>query len=332
MEFRAGNSLIGKAGRPVFGLYKRPLEDLSIKGYRPHGEQKVNAKPGNFKKWFFGGAVSADFVFGAAIVNIGYLSNFFSYVFDRKVKKIIEMSALSPLAIGTSFQGSAAGGKAVFKSAGVKADFNFTGDKIELNIDTPKIRADLKYTRMKEPLCLVSRIGLKGFNYTEKESSAAVEGVIKSGGVEYAAGQDAFGIIDFTAGVLSRKTFWNWASGAGRADSGEKIAFNLSQGVNETGFTENAFWINGSMVKVDTVDFVYDDRRHLSEWEIRSYDGKVKLFFTAEGERKADIKTGFMSSFFHQPFGFFKGILSDGNKQYEIREAYGFTEEHEAVW
>ncbi len=332
MEFRAGTSLIGSGGRPVFGLYRHPLKDLSLGGYRPHGSLVIKPKPGNLKKWIFCGAVSEDFVFGAAVVDIGYLSNLFSYVFDRKTKKITEISALSPLSMGTSFQGSAAGGKAVYKSGGAKAAWVFAGDKIELSISTPKIEADLSYTRVKEPLCLVSRIGLKGFNYTEKESAAAAEGTIKTGGNQYTAGPETSGIIDFTTGVLSRKTFWNWASGAGRAETGEKISFNLSQGVNETGFTENAFWVNGSMVKVDTVDFIYNDRRHVSEWEIRSYDGKIKLFFTAEGERKADIKTGFMSSFFHQPFGSFRGTLDDGAKQYVIKEAYGFTEEHEAVW
>lgn len=332
MIFKAGTSLIGSNGRPVFGLYKYPLKDLSLDEYRPHGSNKNKPKPGNLKKWIFCGVVSENFVFGAAIVNIGYLSNLFSYLFDRKTKKIYETSALAPAALGTSFDGSSKEGRAVFDFAGSKASCVFSGDKIALNVSTIAVKADFNFTRVKEPLCLLSRIGLKGFNYTEKESSSAADGVITAGGSKYNTGAESSGIIDYTVGLLARTTFWNWAAGSGRAVTGERISFNLSQGVNETGFTENAFWVNGSMVKVDTVDFIYNDRRHVSEWEIRSYDGKIKLFFTAEGERKADIKTGFMSSFFHQPFGSFRGTLDDGAKQYEIKEAYGFTEEHEAVW
>lgn len=332
MIFKAGSSLIGSGGRPVFGIYRNPLKDLSTDGYRPHGSDKKAAKTGNLKKWVFCGAVSEDFVFGAAIVNIGYLSNLFSYLFDRKTKKIHEASALAPMAIGTSFMGSSSEGRAVFDFAGSKASCVFSGGRIALNVSTAAVKADLNFARVKEPLCLLSRIGLKGFNYTEKESSAAAEGVIKAGGAEYKAGAETSGIIDYTMGILARKTFWNWASGSGRAVNGEKISFNLAQGVNETGYTENAFWVNGAMVKVDNVDFVYDDKNPVSDWEINSYDGKVKLAFTAEGERKADIKAGFMSSFFHQPFGAFKGTLSDGKKEYEIKEAYGFAEEHEAVW
>jgi hypothetical protein len=132
--------------------------------------------------------------------------------------------------------------------------------------------------------------------------------------------------------VLKRQTFWNWASGGGTDINGRKIGFNFSQGVNETGFTENAFWIDGKMAKVDTVDFKYDDLNMLSEWKIASSDGKVNISFKPEGERAKNLNIGIIKSYYHQPFGTFTGEFNDGKEKYILKEVYGFTEEHEAVW
>jgi len=160
-----------------------------------------------------------------------------------------------------------------------------------------------------------------------------VQGKIKAAGIEYIIDPaEPAGSFDYTFGVLKRNTFWNWASGGGIDANGRKLGFNFSQGVNETGFTENAFWVNGKMIKVDTVDFIYDGRNMLSEWNMRSSDGKVNISFAPEGERAKNLNLGIIKSYYHQPFGIFTGELADGKEKYVLKEVYGFTEEHDALW
>lgn len=190
----------------------------------------------------------------------------------------------------------------------------------------------LSFDRAEEPLNLVTRTGLKGFNYTNKEAGIGVTGRIMAGGSEYTLDNEHCGSFDYTFGLLNRQTFWNWASGSGVDTKGRRLGFNLSQGVNETGFTENAFWLDGKMVKADTADFKYDDTNMLSEWKITSADGKVDLSFKPEGERAKNLNIGLIKSYYHQPFGTFSGVLSGGKEKYVLKEVYGFTEEHEAVW
>jgi hypothetical protein len=239
-----------------------------------------------------------------------------------------------PFAMGLKFAGTGSEGRVDFKSGGMKADIGISREKITLEADLGKgFSASLVYGRSKEPLSLLTRNGLKGFNYTDKEAGISAGGTIKAGGAEYRLDPaSASGILDYTFGLPARETFWNWASGCGTGANGEKIAFNFAQGINETGFTENVFWINGALTQVDTVNFIYDGRDMMSPWKLKSADGKVDLAFTPEGRRAKDLNFGFIKSYFCQPFGTFSGTLVEKEKKYEIREVYGFTEEHMAKW
>ena len=106
----------------------------------------------------------------------------------------------------------------------------------------------------------------------------------------------------------------------------------MVQGINETGFTENAFWVNGRLIKADVANFVYDDRNLLKPWQVASNDGRIQLRFFPEGERSAALRTGLVTSQFFQPFGRFEGFLRGNGSPCELDAVSGFTEEHYAVW
>lgn len=328
------SNLINADGRPAFGLHAEPLKELNISDFRPHGEKNKAVFSGH-KRWIFLGVSNKDVIFGMAIVHLGYLANLFAYAFDRKQKKLIcERDIIVPLGLGVDFTGSSSSGTVSFKSGAVFASIVINANMIKLDADLGSgFTANLVYSRVKDSLNLVTRNGLKGFNYTNKEAGLSVQGKVKAGDNEYVTDPAAAsGGFDYTFGVLQRQTFWNWASGGGTDSSGRKTGFNFAQGVNETGFTENAFWVDEKMIKVDTVDFKYDDLNMLSAWNIKSNDGKVNLSFTPEGERVKNLNIGLIVSYYHQPFGAFAGTLSDGKETYTLKEVYGFTEEHEAKW
>lgn len=108
---------------------------------------------------------------------------------------------------------------------------------------------------------------------------------------------------------MRRQTCWNWAATASSLDDGRSLGLNLSCGVNETSFTENAFWVGGIMTKVDLVDFDYDPDDLSAPWHIRSGDRKVDLVFYPEAQREEKINAFFLASRFTQMLGIFEGTL-----------------------
>ncbi|MCX5850616.1 MAG: DUF2804 domain-containing protein, partial [Deltaproteobacteria bacterium] len=339
MKLREETSLISPQGRPLFGIYKKPPADLSLDAFRPYGSSGCRVCEGfikscRIKRWQYLGACSDEVVFGLAIVSLGYLSNMFAYVYDRSRRSFSEWNVIHPLGMGTFFEGSSMKGQVRFAKGNSSVVMRNETDSMALSASWGKeLSAELHFGRYRESLNSVTRVGLSGFNYTTKEAGLPVEGTITVKGRTFTIKKEnASGVLDYTLGHLARHTFWNWASGGGFDTSGKRLGFNLVQGVNETGYTENVFWVDGRMIKTDTIDFSYDDLNILSQWQLTSSDGKVNLVFYPEGERKMDLNLGVILSKFHQPFGRFEGHFSDGTTTWQVGKVFGFTEEHASKW
>jgi hypothetical protein len=340
MNMADTNPLIGVDGRPRYGVYSTPLSPLNLEDFRPHG-MKVRESftkrwvlKHRIKQWEYVGLMNSDIIFGMAIIRLGYMCNFFAYLFDRRSSRITEYQMLSPGGGAARFEGTSQAGNMTFKKA--KTSIRVSGDSQTLAVEGSadgELFVNLSFQKQANPLVCLTRTGLKGFNYTHKEAGIPVHGTLrcKDKSWEIEEGR-SFGVRDFTLGFLARQTFWNWASGGGLDRDGNRIGFNLVQGVNETGFTENGFWVNGRLVKIDVVDFRYDDLNILKPWHIESNDGRVRLRFLPEGERSANINKGLIVSKFHQPFGRFEGTLRDGDHTRQLQDVSGFTEEHYAKW
>jgi len=340
MNPKEDTKLIGPKGRPLFGIHGSPVESFNLSDLRVYGKNKKEGMVKSFitgfriKRWEYLGVCNNEIIFGAAIVNLGYMSNMFTYIFDRKAGKIKQLEAITPSGKAGLFEGSFQNGSASFKNRNASLNFTNKPDRVLAKISVSgKLHAELNFLKLTEPLCCTSRVGLDGFNYTHKEAGIPVSGHIIFGGNKCdIIEKESSGVFDYTLGYLARHTFWNWASGGGFDVTGNRIGFNLVQGVNETGFTENVFWVNGKMIKTDVIDFQYSDLDLLKEWKMVSNDGKINLVFYPEGERAANINIGIIASKFHQPFGRFEGILSNGQEMWELKNAAGFTEEHYAKW
>jgi hypothetical protein len=334
------NALIGMDGRPCFGIYPGPLTSLNLEDFRPYGEKEAASSSQKrilkyrIKRWEYLGVCNNDIIFGIAIVHLGYMCNLFAYLFDRRSVRISEYEIVMPGGGAAIFDGTSLAGEITFRSG--KTSVCITSDSETISIEGAikgELFVNLSFRKYEEPIVCLTRAGLKGFNYTHKEAGIPVRGTIRHKGMlRNIQEAQSFGVRDYTVGYLARHTFWNWASGGGMDRSGNRIGFNLVQGVNETGFTENAFWVNGRAVKTDVVNFRYDDLNLMNSWYIESNDGRVRLHFMPEGKRSANIHAGIIVSRFHQPFGRFEGILRNGDLDCELQNVFGFTEEHYARW
>ncbi|MGC8928729.1 MAG: DUF2804 domain-containing protein [Myxococcota bacterium] len=332
--------LIKEDGRPNFGIFSKPLNVINIEDLRPYGEKSFSLfKKGTFKifklkRWVYIGCTNSQIVFGSAIVSTGYLGNIFCYLYNRAKKELFEVSFIKPLAGGINFEGSACEGEISFKSGSNLLIYELKSDTILLKLRHREIlNADMKFIRVREPLSVVVRESLDGFNYTNKEAGLKSSGEITLNNEKFTLNEEeSFGVMDYTIGQLPRETFWNWASGGGILENGRRIGFNLSAGVNETGITENVFWIDERMYKIETIKFEYSDLNIMNEWRIYSNDNNLNLTFLPEGLRKADINAFFIRSKFFQPFGRFSGFIKIERERLPLKEVYGFTEEHFAKW
>jgi hypothetical protein len=334
------SALIGIDGRPRFGIYREPLTSLNLDDFRPYGAKdgassaKSRILKYRIKRWEYLGICNSDIIFGIAVVRLGYMCNLFAYLFDRRSARISEYNIITPGGGAAIFEGTSLTGEITFESG--KTALRMTSGPETITVEgsiKEELSVSLSFRKYREPLVCLTRVGLKGFNYTHKEAGIPVRGTIRHKGVSWDIQEEqSFGVRDYTLGFLARQTFWNWASGGGMDKEGNRIGFNLVQGVNETGFTENVFWVNGRLVKTDVVDFRYDDLDLLKPWHIESNDGRVRLRFLPAGRRSADIHAGLIVSKFHQPFGRFEGTLRDGDRICELQNVSGFTEEHYAKW
>ena len=131
---------------------------------------------------------------------------------------------------------------------------------------------------------------------------------------------------------MRRHTFWNWGCLAG-ISGGRVLGMNVSCGVNETSFTENCFWVDGQLHKLDTVYFDYDRRELMRPWRVSSFDGRLQLEFHPEGRHAEKINAWIVASDFNQLVGRYTGWLQTaGGERLAVDGMLGYMERHYAKW
>jgi hypothetical protein len=185
-----------------------------------------------------------------------------------------------------------------------------------------------------QPMSICTRAGATGWVFARKTAGVRVAGRLQWGGTTYDLEQiGARGHHDWSAGYMRRRTFWNWGCLAGTLPDGRLVGMNVSCGVNETSFTENCFWIDGELHKVDTVHFDYDRGNLMLPWRIGSYDGRCQLEFRPEGSHVERVNAVLVASNFNQLFGRYTGALTTAaGERITIDGVLGYAETHYARW
>lgn len=317
------------------GIIKEAITCVNYRDYKletPMGRPLPGVlKNIRFNQFHFIGVMGPEVMVGLAVVDLKLIASGFFYVFDRIKNVIIESGKLQPFGRNVSI--------------GLNPDtpasfFHANGLHIKINDNRVMVRAKEMALELKldvnrvNPLRLCTRTGYRGWVYTQKTTPLPLKGSLEYNGEKKELhSPDYMGVSDWTAGFMRRHTFWNWASTASVIEDGRSLGLNLSMGVNETGFTENAFWIDNVMTKVDLVNFVFDQNDLLSPWQIRSSDRRVHLDFFPENHRKEKIQAGFLASRFTQVLGVFSGYLvAENGEKIRVENCPGWTEDHYAKW
>jgi hypothetical protein len=160
-----------------------------------------------------------------------------------------------------------------------------------------------------------------GYVWTRKLAGARASGSVLLDGRRRSIEAEA--VIDDTAGYHPRHTAWFWSAGVGRGRGGERVGWNLVDGVNDDPEeSERTLWVDGRPSEVAPVHFAADLTA------IRFADGG-ELRFGAWATLAHRTRLGPLRSDYRQPFGVFEGQLPGGPV---LAEGYGVIERHEAWW
>jgi hypothetical protein len=334
-------TLIDSAGQPSFGLFPGGVRIINYLDYdlRSPMDRKLGAwaKKFKFNQFEFIGLLSAELIVGIAIVNLKLVSKAFVYLYAPATGEYEEFSFTQLLARRTEIGLRPNDSAAVFKqgrnrleiiaaSAGAQRRVLVSlaaGLKIDAVIDESQNNA----------LALCSRAGYQGWVFTQKAAAMSCAGELSWAGRHYdLAAMNTLASVDWTAGFMRKETFWNWASLSSFLADGRRLGMNLAAGVNETGFSENALWLDGRMIKVDMVDFQFQRYGPGGEWRMNSNDGIVRLKFQTHGRREEKLNAILMASNFTQHFGVFSGEICLPEETIVVENAWGFAEDHYARW
>jgi hypothetical protein len=293
------------------------------------------------KKWNYWAVTSDDMLFSATIADIERLQVGGAYFFDRRSKLHIETGLVQPA--GTIVMPEGIGGDIALETErmSVALTDEGAGTRIRVRCDDfggRKLVADIAVARPAghETLNVVIPWTDVQFQFTSKQNTLPASGFVQLGGDRYDFAQPAFACLDYGRGVWPEHTLWNWGS-ASSVQGGRLVGLNLGgKWTDGTGMTENGICVDGRLTKIgEDLVFEYDRASQLKPWRVRTTaTDRIDLTFAPEFERVQ--RSGRRESYFtdaHQVFGTYAGrVTPDGGGTIELRDMFGWIEDHEARW
>ncbi|WP_203142488.1 DUF2804 domain-containing protein [Marinobacter mangrovi] len=329
--------LIQPSGQPLTGVLDTPIDhvnycDFDLRSMMDRPRSRV-ARYWRFNQFQFISAMGPDWLMGLAVVDLRLVSNAFFYIFDFRTGEMREQSWLSPLALGTDCDQYPEHGHGRFHRGRTRIDIQGDGHQRHVELSAGDVSLNLTLSGDSAPLRVCSRAGYDGWVFTRKSAGLAVSGGARWGERVYAMDERMRGTIDWSAGFMRRETAWNWACLAGTADDGTVVGLNLAAGVNETGVTENALWLDGTLIKLDLARFEFDRYAPDSAWRVTTSDGRVDLTFEPAGVRREKLNVGLLASNFRQYAGTFNGhVVGNDGQRVAVSGMRGLMEDHFARW
>jgi hypothetical protein len=135
--------------------------------------------------------------------------------------------------------------------------------------------------------CLPWRGEKNAFRLARRSPWYSAEGVVQVGGQNIPFVKDrAWGIFEWSRGIRPRKDQSYWAAGCGM-EGPRQVSFSVGFGQVDSSYaTENAFFVDGRLHKLDQVTFHISPRDWLLPWHFTSNDDRLEMTFTPQFEWK----------------------------------------------
>lgn len=166
------------------------------------------------------------------------------------------------------------------------------------------------------------------FRYSRCSPWFTVEGVVQFGGLEiiFTKG-NGWGIFDWNRGARPKEDIRYWAAACGVRD-GRQLSFCVGYSLADFSHgTENGFFVDGKLHKLDQVTFHIPPTDWLSPWRFTSNDNRIEMVFHPHQERVDRQSLLLHSSTRRQVCGFFSGkVQLDDGSVIQFQGLTGFAE------
>ncbi len=341
------NSVVDRGGSPRFGTYRGelPAVDLrQLRGARLPGwlHWKVRRK-----RWHYTLAATDEVLVCQAVVDGGFVGQGFLYVVDLYEQSVVAQCQ-SPGLPGVQARVNdrpGPGHRSVFRAPGAEYDLerDERGDAYRWDCTLHPVRmrhhrglqldASIHPRGGAPALTVISPVDGTGVvNVTQKWAGLKVSGRLRAGSRTYRL-DDGLAGLDYTQGILSRRTTWRWAQGLGRLYDGRAVGMNLVAGFNEGGddTNENALWVGDRLIPLGRAEFDFDPDNPDRYWVVRTDDGKVEAHFEPYHVFREERRLGVLNSRFIQPAGRFEARISIDGKTHDVT-LFGVTEDQDVYW
>ena len=322
----APRQLVHERGIPAFGMYQGVIPHLNWHRLPLSPLARLTRKL-HHKRWQYA-ALAHDACFaGIAVVDLGWSSAAFAWLFDRQAGREIAAFSATGLPGGARLDDTAFG-HAAFRSRAGRIAFSRDGDGDRVGVEVDSRTLKLAAHLLLDDTPVLAAVAPANYlaHATHKSGGLEVVGFADATGQRFSL-NGAVGSLDASNGLLARRTEWRWASAHDRG-----LGFNLQSGY--MGDAENAVWLDGRLVRVGAAHFDYDPADPAAPWRIKSDDGVVDLVFTPEGLRREDRDLVIAASRYVQPIGTFSGVLRDpaSGACRVVDRLCGVTEDHHSRW
>lgn len=336
-----------EAGQPQFGVFKQ-VKHINYLDYHSHliSQKPVAIWRKQFKanQFAFIQIVHAPYRVCMAVATIKLATSAFAYLYNDETGEFEIVEGLTPLTLNSQLKGDHQHGTLSFKSRDINILMQFEPDTVEVKLDSSLFAVDATLTRGDNPLAICSPSGRRGWTFTQKEPFSAVQGSLSIGKDSKHSASTASSVefdesshanLDWTLGFMRHETNWFWACINSQLADSRHFALNLSMGVNETGVSENACWIDGKIVYLPPVMFRRGQNKGV--WRIANQNVgwstvDVDLTFTPISVYQKTDNYGPVASIFEQWVGHYSGTITLGDDVVELHKVMGLAEDHFAKW
>ncbi|MDR2841682.1 MAG: DUF2804 domain-containing protein [Spirochaetaceae bacterium] len=162
----------------------------------------------------------------------------------------------------------------------------------------------------------------------------AVEGVMQFENTSVVfTDRNSFGIYESKRAVRPAQDLHYWACGCGFYED-RQIGFSIGYGLADSSFgTENAFFVQGKLHKLDVVTFKIPHSNWLLPWYFTSSNNRLEMTFTPVQFYTNKLYLLVYSYRIVQAFGFFSGkvVLDDGSV-FNFKNITGFAERRKSTY
>ena len=342
-------------GQPHFGVFAQ-VKKINYLDYHSHLISQKSVpdwrKELKANQFCFIQIIEPPYRICLALATIKLATSAFVYLYNDETDELEVCEALQPLTCQTQLEGDCYQGQMAFEHKNLTLTLDFIPSQIKVVLNSSYIALNATLERQAQPLAVCTPTGRRGWTFTQKEPLTAVTGQlsIKASSQFSVDALDkvskninfidrTIANLDWTLGYMRHETNWFWTCINSYLPDGRHFALNLAMGVNETGVSENACWIDGRIFYLPPVMFIRQDLDTTAQNTWRIYHQNlgwshvdIDLTFTPISVYKKTDNFGIVASIFEQWIGLYSGEIRLKDEVVSFDRVMGLAEDHFAKW